>query len=400
MAGNSGTPPQAQPAWFSGFALQLSSISNDMKMLNQKMIEIARASEFALEKAQEAEVKASNAEKCVGELRADNCKLHAKVNDLQQRIINLELQSRRNNLIFCGIAEKDNEKWEECENAVCEFLRSIGVNEVKFERVHRLGQKIPKKPRNIIVKFCFFKDREKVWNSRFELSKTNVWLMEDFPAEIIQKRKALYPAMKAAQRSTEIKNASLQVDKLILDGKAFTTHNMHELPGFLQPEKAAVIETDDTMVFYTRHAIFSNLHSTEIRVDGEKFCCNEQYFHFMKANMFKDEVTAAKIKAETDPYKMISLGRQVKGYRHQKWMQEAKGVLKRANEAKYRQNKTARDALLSTGSKMLGEASANKIYGTGVGLFSKKATDVSAWEGQNLMGKILTEIRDEIVESA
>ena len=67
---------------------------------------------------------------------------------------------------------------------------------------------------------------------------------------------------------TEIKNAILQVDGLILDGKAFTTSNMHELPSFLQPEKAALIQTDDTVVFFTRHAIFSNLHSIEVRIDG------------------------------------------------------------------------------------------------------------------------------------
>ena len=395
MAGNTGTPPQEQPAWFAGFASQLSTISNDMKTLNQKMTDISRASEFALEKAQEAEVKATKAERCIGELRADNCKLHAEVNDLKQRLLNSELQSRRNNLIFCGIAEKDGEKWEECEKAVCELLKSIGVDEVKFERVHRLGQKTKKKPRNIIAKFCYFKDRERVWNSRYELSKTNAWLMEDYPQEILQKRKTLYPALKAAQRSPEIKNASLQVDKLILDGKVFTTNNMHELPRFLQPDKAAVIETDDAMVFFTRHAIFSNLRPMAIKVEDENFNCNEHYFQYSKAKVFNDDVTAAKLKTETDPYKMMSLGRQVKGYRHQKWLQQAKGVLKRANEAKYRQNEKAKDALLSTGNRKLGEASSNKIYGTGVGLFSKKATDVLSWEGQNIMGEILTEIRND-----
>ena len=87
------SPPQEQPTWFAGFALQLTTISNDMKLWNQKITEILRASQFALEKAQEAEVKAARAEKCIGELMTDNYNLQAKANDLQQRILNLELQS-------------------------------------------------------------------------------------------------------------------------------------------------------------------------------------------------------------------------------------------------------------------------------------------------------------------
>jgi predicted NAD-dependent protein-ADP-ribosyltransferase YbiA (DUF1768 family) len=67
-----------------------------------------------------------------------------------------------------------------------------------------------------------------------------------------------------------------------------------------------------------------------------------------------------------------------------------------ANQAKYSQNQSAKAALLATGNKVLGEASSNKLYGTGIGLFSKDAADCSKWTGKNLMGKILSDIRDRL----
>lgn len=226
---------------------------------------------------------------------------------------------------------------------------------VSFERVHRLGQKSDGRPRHIIAKFCYFKDREKAWLARSELGKENIWLMEDFPQEVLAKRKLLYPAFKAAQRSTEIKSVNLKADKLCVDGQTFTVDQMHKLPPPLKPDRAAVIETDSTVVFFTKHAIFSNLYPLPIRIGNHIYNCNEQYLQHSKATMFGDSNIANKIKDETDPYAMMSLAREIKGYKHGQWLQQVKKILKSANEAKYRQNDLAKDALLATGNKLLGK---------------------------------------------
>jgi ribA/ribD-fused uncharacterized protein len=386
-------------------ARDIATISTELKSMTKTVTDISNSVEFAVGQAKDAVETARRSEKCIGELRTENYKLQSTVNDMQQKLLNLELQSRRNNLIFCGVPEQENEKWEDCENAVADILGSIGMQGVKFERVHRLGQKRQGSHRHIIAKFCYYKDKERAWKSRFDLANieipaTNLWITEDYPPEIQKKRKALYPALRAAKRSTTVTNASLNVDKLLVDGKTYTTNNMHKLPDFLQPHNTSAIETEDVVVFFTKDAIFSNLHPTQIRVDGELFSCNEHYFQYTKAKIFDDQATAAKIKAESNPYNMMSLGKQVKGYRHQRWLQEAKGVLKRANEAKYHQNESTKAALISTGRKKLGEASANKLYGTGVGLYSKKATDTSCWTGQNMMGDILTKIRTDLLKDS
>ena len=56
----------------------------------------------------------------------------------------------------------------------------------------------------------------------------------------------------------------------------------------------------------------------------------------------------------------------------------------------------ARQALLDTGNRRIGEASPDTQYGTGVHISSPKATDSSTWSGKNLMGRILSEIREEL----
>jgi ribA/ribD-fused uncharacterized protein len=224
--------------------------------------------------------------------------------------------------------------------------------------------------------------------------------MEDYPQEVTARRKQLLPAFKAALRSPQLfTEPKLRVDKLIVGGKTYTVENMHRLPPELQPQNTAVIHTDHSVVFFTRNAIYSNLHPLNIKIDGKVFNCNEQFFQFSKAIFFNDLEAADRIMAERDPYKMMNIAKAIKGYNHTRWLQEARKYLTMANEAKYAQNANARQALLATKKKKIGEASANVIYGTGIGLLSKKASDVTAWTGQNMMGSILEEVRAKIMQS-
>ena len=78
------------------------------------------------------------------------------------------------------------------------------------------------------------------------------------------------------------------------------------------------------------------------------------------------------------------------------WQNKAHDILKKVNVCKYEQNEIARDALVATGTKRLGEASIDSYYGIGVHLHNKDVLNHVKWSGQNVMGSILTEIRDSI----
>lgn len=106
----------------------------------------------------------------------------------------------RDNLIFSGIPETPN---EDCETVLHHFLENkLKIDEfISFERVHCMGKpdEFKTKPRNIIAKFSFFKDREFVRRrAPQKLKSTKIWVNEQFPPEIEERRKKLYPVLRLA----------------------------------------------------------------------------------------------------------------------------------------------------------------------------------------------------------
>lgn len=77
------------------------------------------------------------------------------------------------------------------------------------------------------------------------------------------------------------------------------------------------------------------------------------------------------------------------------WMEYAAELLHTGISAKFTQSPSLRKDLLSTGVIMFFEATTDYYYGCGVNLTSKKWDDQS-WEGDNLTGRALVEVRDRI----
>jgi len=303
-------------------------------------------------------------------------------------------------LIFEGVQESNRETWEFSEAKLLGILKeNMNLENISFERVHRLGNtgSNRRKPRPIIAKFSSFKERQLVWNNRTKLKGSNVWVSEDYPQVVHNNRKTLIPILKAAKQSSEIQSASLKQDKLFINGKQFTVENLDDLPEVIQPHNVATVKTDNALVFFSKNAIFSNFHPSKITINGSDYCCNEQYYQAEKARYFGDGNTLQKILQTTDPFIQLSLGKEVQGYKHDTWMERASDVLEEANRAKYHQNGQAREALLATGTRILGEASRDKTFGIGLALNDENVCDTSAWKGKNIMGKILTNIRDSLI---
>lgn len=142
---------------------------------------------------------------------------------MEDNLLYMQSQSMRNNLIFTNITESVNEKPEESERLLrtflvekCQIAQSI-VNEIKFERVHRMGRTRSGGPRDIVAKFSLFKDREEVRRSRFKLRQTGHFINEQYPKEISDRRRRLVPKMKAAIRDG--KRSWISYDKLYVNGR-------------------------------------------------------------------------------------------------------------------------------------------------------------------------------------
>ena len=119
-----------------------------------------------------------------------------KCAELEERIISMESASRRNNLKFFKIAKKDNN--ENCEQLILDAckLANVEINSDDIERAHRTGNR-NQKDQPIIAKFHSYKARQKVIVAKNVLRNHGVLVVEDFPKEILQRRKTFNPILDA-----------------------------------------------------------------------------------------------------------------------------------------------------------------------------------------------------------
>ena len=142
---------------------------------------------------------------------------------------------------------------------------------------------------------------------------------------------------------------------------------------------------------------FSQFQYSPFTVDDYEYSFAEQYMMAQKALVFNDKEVYDKILLAKDPMEIKGLGRQVKNFSETEWKKIRYNIVLNGNYYKFMQNKEMMQILLSTEDKILVEASPyDKIWGIGIDESNKKITDPNNWQGQNLFGFALMEVRDKI----
>ena len=107
------------------------------------------------------------------------------------------------------------------------------------------------------------------------------------------------------------------------------------------------------------------------------------------------------ILAAATPKAAKALGRKVKNFDEKLWGACCLEIVTRGNVEKFRQNEALLHFLLSTTGKVLVEASPHdRIWGIGLRQDDSRATDPSLWQGSNLLGFALMDVRTELLERA
>lgn len=128
-----------------------------------------------------------------------------------------------------------------------------------------------------------------------------------------------------------------------------------------------------------------------------KFHNTEQYFMYMKAIKFGDKEIAEEIlKKGENPKIAKNLGRKVKNYDDGVWNNVRYSVMRDACFMKFSQNEYLKKKLLNPkwSDKGFVEGSPyDRIWGIGVH-YKDASDDESTWRGENLLGKVLNEVRE------
>ena len=167
----------------------------------------------------------------------------------------------------------------------------------------------------------------------------------------------------------------------------------------MEIQKTRLSDGRDAVLFWNAdepNGVFSNWHDEPFVVDDFCYRHVEQYMMAQKAKLFHDAAHYTAILKCDDPGECKKMGKQVTPFNSFLWDAHKYAIVYTANRAKYEQNPALKEALLATGDLLLAEASPyDKIWGIGLGRGKAALTDPADWEGENLLGKILMQLRKE-----
>lgn len=143
---------------------------------------------------------------------------------------------------------------------------------------------------------------------------------------------------------------------------------------------------------------FSQWWKSDFAIDEYNYCCMEQYMMAEKARLFDDNEVLEEILERNNPKQIKALGRKVKNFNEDIWQKNRYSIILNGNFAKFLQNESLMKFLLQTEHKVLVEASPyDKIWGIGMSVEDKKINNPLEWNGENLLGFALMEVRDEVI---
>jgi ribA/ribD-fused uncharacterized protein len=161
-----------------------------------------------------------------------------------------------------------------------------------------------------------------------------------------------------------------------------------------------MITTDTHVYFWGGKCEFSNWHRRHKLIldplnDDQMFDSSEQHFMWWKALFFGDMRICDLIAKQPDPAITKKLGREIKGYNDRLWSCVRLGYMTYSCYLKFSQNPDLKKFILDTGDRILVEASPlDKIWGIGIG--EEDAAAGKSWNGQNLLGIALMDVRSKL----
>ena len=100
-----------------------------------------------------------------------------------------------------------------------------------------------------------------------------------------------------------------------------------------------------------------------------------------------------------NPRKYKSLGRKVQGFDEAIWATHAREIVQKGCLLKFSQNDDLKEYLLSTGNRLLAEASPyDKIWGIGLAKLDAARVPQERWTGKNWLGECLMAVRKTLQE--
>ncbi|EKP0310199.1 NADAR domain-containing protein [Aeromonas sp. 23P] len=166
--------------------------------------------------------------------------------------------------------------------------------------------------------------------------------------------------------------------------------------------KTGISNADDFIFFFREfpsdsdYYFCSQWYAKDFEYKGNVFKSSEHLMMFYKAVFFKDYPMAEKILACNTPREAKALGKLVSNYVDPDWLAVNKRVISLGTKEKFLQDHESLERLLYTNGRVLVEASPfDDLYGIKLRADDPKAKNPFLWQGQNLLGEVITKFRDD-----
>lgn len=181
------------------------------------------------------------------------------------------------------------------------------------------------------------------------------------------------------------------------------THSIN----FLGKEKTDGVYTSKDFVFFwkpldkggkTGTHVLTSWHNAPFKVNRVSFSCVEQYLTAEKALLFEDQVVYKLSLKKMHPKEYRELAGDILNFDETLWEKHRVDVVFQGNFAKFSQNKQLKEYLKNTKDKIIVKSSPyDAIWGIGLAKDHENAIKPELWQGGNLLGFVLMEVRAQLV---
>ncbi|GAB4024100.1 NADAR family protein [Spirosoma koreense] len=142
---------------------------------------------------------------------------------------------------------------------------------------------------------------------------------------------------------------------------------------------------------------FSQWWPSPFEVDTIKYNTAEHWMMAQKAQLFGDKEIFDQIIVAKSPAEAKNLGRKVRQFDEAVWNVKRFEIVVQGSLQKFTQHPELNEFMLTTKDRILVEASpVDKVWGIGLATDSDKIENPKQWQGLNLLGFALMEVRDKL----
>lgn len=372
---------------------QMDTKSNDDAMHRKEMTDhIATVTRYMEENRQEVltfKRKLMITEQQLKVANVNNTKLEMQLNNMenQLRVCNIRIEGKRET------------EGEDLTQFLLDMARQVGASKFLPNDIisaARLGRKLHnERPRTILVTLVSRQARNSLYYARARLHNTErfrgIYINDDVTATTRRQRDE-YRSVAAIARA---QGAEIRIhdDGLIIDGTKYLLGESHRLPGKYSMEKARAVESGGEIYFASHYTFLSNFSHSPI-VEGETvYPTAEHLYQARKCEQAQDDDRLRRVIEAVSPLEAKKVADEIK--ETPEWRGYKDGIMTDVINMKFEQNRELAQKLMDTGIMQLNEATHNMHFGIGVTINNRAIKDKS-YRGENRLGKILMDKRDEL----